>query len=81
MAHCSILMGQLLQLIPRHVFDHLADRLGWKGLVRQAPPPLPARMRELVSLLYKSCCDGITGKSFFGAPPLEDILSELGKTL
>lgn len=57
------------------------DRLGWKGLVRQAPPPLPARMKELVSLLYKSCCDGITGKSFFAAPSLEDILAELGRTL
>jgi len=53
------------------------DRLGWKGLVRQGPPPLPARMKELLSLLYKSCCDGITGKRFFGAPPLEEILAEL----
>ena len=24
MAHCSTLMGQLLQLMPRHVFDHLS---------------------------------------------------------
>jgi len=24
-------MGQLLQLIPRPVFDHLVDRLGWQG--------------------------------------------------
>ena len=31
MAYCSTLMGQLLQLIPRHVFDHLVDRLGWQG--------------------------------------------------
>ncbi len=31
MAHCSTLMGQLLQLIPRHVFDHLVDGLGWQG--------------------------------------------------
>ncbi|MBC7247089.1 MAG: phosphoribosylaminoimidazolesuccinocarboxamide synthase [Actinobacteria bacterium] len=54
------------------------DRLGWKGLVRQKPPPLPARMKELLSLLYKSCCEGMTGKRFFGAPPLEEILAELG---
>ena len=31
MAHCSTLMGQLLQLIPRHVFDHLVDRHAWQG--------------------------------------------------
>jgi Transposase DDE domain/Domain of unknown function (DUF4372) len=31
MAHCSTLMGQLLQLIPRHVFDHLVDSHAWPG--------------------------------------------------
>ncbi len=31
MAHCSTLMGQLLQLIPRHVFDHLVDSHAWQG--------------------------------------------------
>ena len=31
MAHCSALMGQLLQLIPRHVFDHLVDSHAWQG--------------------------------------------------
>src|SRR4030065_1081854 len=31
MAHGSTLMGQLLQLIPRHVFDHLVDSHAWQG--------------------------------------------------
>jgi hypothetical protein len=31
MAHCSTLMGHLLQLIPRHVFDHLVDSHAWQG--------------------------------------------------
>ncbi|MBI4961645.1 MAG: DUF4372 domain-containing protein [Desulfomonile tiedjei] len=31
MAHCSTLMGQLLQLIPRHVFHHLVDTHAWQG--------------------------------------------------
>jgi hypothetical protein len=31
MAYCSTLMGQLLQLIPRHVFDHLVDTHAWQG--------------------------------------------------
>jgi hypothetical protein len=31
MAHCSTLIGQLLQLIPRHVFDHQVDSHAWQG--------------------------------------------------
>jgi hypothetical protein len=31
MAHCSTLMGQLLQLVPRHVFDHLVDTHAGQG--------------------------------------------------
>jgi Transposase DDE domain/Domain of unknown function (DUF4372) len=31
MAHLNTLMGQLLQLIPRHVFDHLVDSHAWQG--------------------------------------------------
>lgn len=57
------------------------DRLNWKNLVGSAPPPLPARMRELVSLLYQGCCDGITGRPFFAAPPLEEVLAELKELL
>lgn len=53
------------------------NRLEWKSLVSNSPPPLPRRMKELIALLYQSCCDGITGRAFFDAPPLADILSEL----
>jgi len=35
MARCSTLMGQLLQLMLRHVFDHLVDSHAWPG----AEPP------------------------------------------
>jgi hypothetical protein len=31
MAHCSTLIGQLLPLIPRPVFDHLVDTHAWQG--------------------------------------------------
>ena len=31
MAYCSTLMGRLLRLIPRHVFDHLVDSYAWHG--------------------------------------------------
>jgi len=30
MAHCSTLMGQLLQLIPRHVFGYSVDTHAWQ---------------------------------------------------
>ena len=53
------------------------DRLRWKSLVGAPPPPLPPRMRELLALLYQGCCDGITGRAFFGAPPLCEVLREL----
>jgi hypothetical protein len=38
-------------------------------------------LKELISLLYQGCCNGITGKRFFNAPPLEDILADLGEWL
>ncbi len=53
------------------------DRLRWKSLVGKPPPPLPPRMRELIALLYQGCCDGITGRAFFAAPPLAEVLREL----
>jgi len=31
MAHCGTFIGQLLQLIPRPVFDHLVERQAWEG--------------------------------------------------
>jgi len=46
MAHCSILMGQLLQLIPRHVFDHLVDSQAWQG------PPEVHPLVPLGALLF-----------------------------
>ena len=31
MAYCRTFMGQLLQLILRHVFDHVVDSHAWQG--------------------------------------------------
>lgn len=48
MAHCSTLMGQLLQLIPRHVFDHLVDTHACQG-------PAPRKFNywsHLVTMLF-----------------------------
>ncbi len=31
LAYCTTLMGQLLQLVPGHVLDHLMDSHAWQG--------------------------------------------------
>jgi len=53
------------------------DRVRWKELVRSAPPPLPPRLLESISLLYQAFCNEITGRNWFETPPLEEILLEM----
>jgi hypothetical protein len=48
MAHISTLMGQLLQLLPRHVFEHQVETHAWQG-------PRPRKLSywsQLVAMLY-----------------------------
>ena len=49
----------------------------WKLLVKSNPPPLDPSLRELISNLYMSCANEITGKRWFDVPKL----IELGKEL
>lgn len=54
------------------------DRMNWKALVNISPEPIPPRLKELISLVYKSCTNTITGKEWFPAvPDIQDILEEL----
>ncbi len=53
------------------------DRVNWKSLVKAAPPPLPERLCELISLAYQASCNGITGKQWFDVPPLQEISQEI----
>lgn len=54
------------------------DRMKWKELVSKSPDPLPPRLKELISLVYKSCTNTITGKEWFpSVPDIQDILEEL----
>jgi len=57
------------------------DRANWKSLISSPPPKLPPRLFELVSLLYQSTCNEITGKEWFDAPQLESILKEIKEQL
>jgi Domain of unknown function (DUF4372) len=31
MAHNNTVLGQMLQLLPRHIFEHQAETHGWQG--------------------------------------------------
>jgi len=57
------------------------DRMKWKTIVGMSPPPLPPRLAELISLLYQACCNELTEREWFAAPPLGEILSEIGEML
>jgi phosphoribosylaminoimidazole-succinocarboxamide synthase len=57
------------------------DRANWKSLITSAPPKLPERLFELISFLYQSTCNEITGKEWFSSPPLFSILKEMKEHL
>jgi phosphoribosylaminoimidazole-succinocarboxamide synthase len=57
------------------------DRANWKSLISSPPPNLPDRLFELVSSLYQSACNEITGKEWFSSPPLASILKEMKEHL
>lgn len=51
----------------------------WKKAVKNPPPPLPPEMKELISHMYKSVTNEITGKKFFSVPSLPAIIKEMKK--
>jgi len=54
------------------------DRMRWKELVEEGPGPLPERLRTLISMVYASCTNEITGREWFrDIPPVEEILKEV----
>jgi len=54
-----------------------AGRANWKQQVSSPPPPLPPRLAELISQLYMAFCNGLTGRDWFEAPALGEILQEI----
>ena len=53
------------------------DKVGWKKLVKNKPPSLPTAFKDSISMLYKSSCNGITEKIWFGeVQSLKAILEE-----
>jgi len=53
------------------------DSSNWKKLVRTQPPHLPEDLRKLVSELYLSACNEITGREWFKVRPLSDVVKSL----
>ncbi len=52
----------------------------WKKMVKSQPPKLPPALAKLISELYKSCCNEITGRVWFGGvPSVEKVLREITK--
>jgi hypothetical protein len=48
MGHNNPVLGQMLQLLPRHVFEHQVETHAWQG-------PLPRKLSswsQLVAMLY-----------------------------
>ena len=66
MAHSNTVLGQMLQLIPRHVFEHQVEHLGW-----QAPRTRKlSYWSQLVAMLYAQ----LSGKK-----SLRDLVFSLGR--
>lgn len=58
------------------------NKIGWKELVKQSPPPLPLRLKELISLLYCAYANEVTGRVWFtGIPPLAEVVREIRQYL
>ena len=54
------------------------DRLNWKEKVNLSPPPLPARLKELISMAYCAFTNEITGRVWFSKiPSMKKILEEI----
>jgi phosphoribosylaminoimidazole-succinocarboxamide synthase len=52
------------------------NRLEWKNRI-SAPPPLPEQLSTLISQLYMSFCNQLTGRAWFDVPGLNDIMYEI----
>ncbi len=54
------------------------DRVHWREMVKSAPPPLPPKFKELLSLLYRCFAQELTGREWFGPlPSLRSVLEEI----
>ncbi|MEW6102871.1 MAG: phosphoribosylaminoimidazolesuccinocarboxamide synthase [bacterium] len=53
------------------------DRQNFKEICTLKPEPLPERLKLLISQIYCACCNEITKKEWFPAPPLKEAIKEI----
>jgi len=58
------------------------DEFNWKNKVNLSPPPLPPRLKELISMAYAAFTNEMTKKEWFGGIlPIQEILREISGIL
>jgi phosphoribosylaminoimidazole-succinocarboxamide synthase len=58
------------------------DGLSWKDKVNLSPPPLPSRLKELISMAYCAFANEITGRKWFkDIPSMREILEETSQII
>lgn len=58
------------------------NRTQWKNICALNPESLPPHLKDLISKLYCSCTNEITGQEWFkDLPPLKEIISDIGGEL
>jgi len=58
------------------------DRLNWKEKVNLSPPPLPARLKELISMAYCAFTNEITKREWFkNTPSMRELLEEINQII
>ena len=58
-----------------------AHGTGWRDFVESAPPDLPEEFALLISHIYTGAANALTGKKWFGVPPLPEVLENIGRFL
>ncbi|OFV67592.1 MAG: phosphoribosylaminoimidazole-succinocarboxamide synthase [Candidatus Syntrophoarchaeum caldarius] len=53
------------------------DRLNWKRSVKSSPPPLPEELADSIALMYQACANELTGRRWFDAPPIKEVLNTI----
>ncbi|MBA7531359.1 Phosphoribosylaminoimidazole-succinocarboxamide synthase [subsurface metagenome] len=58
------------------------DELSWKDKVNLSPPPLPSRLKELISMAYCAFANEITGRKWFkDIPSMRELLEETNQMI
>jgi len=58
------------------------DELSWKDKVNLSPPPLPPRLKELISMAYGAFANEITKKEWFkNIPSIRELLEEINRLI